>query len=148
MPALNLSKFKYMADCLCRSYKKTDIGIFLGRIEKSFECRSLRKKLPWNWNSSITFSNSWNRHDDVIKWKHFPRYWTFVWGIHRSPVNSPHKGQRRGALVFWVSIHETGDLRRHSAYYDVTIIIFENVYKASVVLFQSHSVNVSNCGIA
>ena len=28
-------------------------------------------------------------HDDVIKWKHFPRYWPFVRGIHRSPVNSP-----------------------------------------------------------
>ena len=26
-------------------------------------------------------------HDDVIKWKHFPRYWPFVWGIHRSPVS-------------------------------------------------------------
>ena len=23
-------------------------------------------------------------HDDVIKEKHFPRYWPFVWGIHRS----------------------------------------------------------------
>ena len=33
------------------------------------------------------------QHDDVIKWKHFPRYWPFVRGIHRSPVNSPHKGQ-------------------------------------------------------
>ena len=22
-------------------------------------------------------------HDDVIKWKHFLRYWPFVWGIHR-----------------------------------------------------------------
>ena len=41
-----------------------------------------------------------SEHDDVIKWKHFPRYWTFVWGIHRSPVNSPHKGQWRGALIF------------------------------------------------
>ena len=27
-------------------------------------------------------------HDDVMKWKHFPRYWPFVRGIHRSPVNS------------------------------------------------------------
>ena len=27
-------------------------------------------------------------HDDVIKWKHFPRYWPFVRGIHRWP----HKG--------------------------------------------------------
>ena len=39
-------------------------------------------------------------HDDVIRWKHFPRYWPFVWGINRSPVNSPHKGQWRGALMF------------------------------------------------
>ena len=28
-------------------------------------------------------------HDDVIKWKHFPRYWPFVRVIHRSLVNSP-----------------------------------------------------------
>ena len=39
-------------------------------------------------------------HADVIKWKHFPRYWPFVRGIHRSPLNSPHKGQWRGALMF------------------------------------------------
>ena len=31
-------------------------------------------------------------HDDVIKWKYFSSYWPFVWGIHWSPVNSPHKG--------------------------------------------------------
>ena len=39
-------------------------------------------------------------HDDVIKWKYFPCYWPFVWEIHRSLVNSPHKGQWRGALMF------------------------------------------------
>ena len=38
--------------------------------------------------------------DDVIKWKHFPRYWPFVRGIHRLPVNSPHKGQWRRSLMF------------------------------------------------
>ena len=43
--------------------------------------------------------HTWPEHDNIIKWKHFPRYWAFVWGIHRSPVNSPHKGQRRGALM-------------------------------------------------
>ena len=42
---------------------------------------------------------SWT-HDDVIKWKHFSRYWPFLWGIHRPPVNSPHKGQWRGTLMF------------------------------------------------
>ena len=39
-------------------------------------------------------------HDDVIKWKPSSRYWPFVRGIHRSPVNSPHKGQWSGALMF------------------------------------------------
>ena len=39
------------------------------------------------------------QQDDVIKWKHFPRYWAFVRGIHRPTVNSPHKGQWRGALM-------------------------------------------------
>ena len=37
---------------------------------------------------------------DVIKWKHFPRYWPFEKGIQRSPVDSPHKGHWRRALVF------------------------------------------------
>ena len=35
-------------------------------------------------------TSSW-LNQDVIKWKHFPRYWPFVRGIHRSPVNSRHK---------------------------------------------------------
>ena len=72
-------------------------------------------------------------HDDVIKWKHFPRYWPFVRGIHRSLVNSPHKGQRRGALMFslicvwtngWVDLNhdEAGDLRRHRGHYDVIVM--------------------------
>ena len=71
------------------------------------------------------------RHDDVIKWKHFPRYWPFVRGIHRSPLNSPHKGQWRGALMFslncaringWVNKRAAGDLRRYHAHYDVIVM--------------------------
>ena len=47
----------------------------------------------------VTISNQttsfhvWYYHDDVIKWKHFPRYWPFVRGIHRSPVDTLNKGQ-------------------------------------------------------
>ena len=33
------------------------------------------------------------QRNDVIKWKHFPRYWPFVRGIHQSPVNSPLQRQ-------------------------------------------------------
>ena len=70
-------------------------------------------------------------HDDVIKWRHFPRHWPFVRRIHRSPVNSPHKGQWRGALMFtlicarikgWVNNCEAGDLRRNRAHYDVIVM--------------------------
>ena len=62
--------------------------------------------------------------DDIIKWKHFPRYWSCVRGIHWSLVDSPHKGQWQGALMFslicawtngWTNSREAGDLRcRHS----------------------------------
>ena len=71
-------------------------------------------------------------HDDVIKWKHFPRYWPFVRGIYRSPVNSPHKGQWRGALMIslicawtngWVNSRYAGDLRCHRAHYDITVML-------------------------
>ena len=41
-------------------------------------------------------------HDDVIKWKQFPRYWPFVRGIHRAPVNSPpQRPVTRGFDVFF-----------------------------------------------
>ena len=48
---------------------------------------------------SIVLLKNWHNHDDVIQWKHFPRYWPFVQGVHRSPVNSSHKGQWRGTLM-------------------------------------------------
>ena len=62
-------------------------------------------------------------HDNVIKWKHYLRYWPFVQGIHRSPMNSPHKGQWLGALIFslicawisgWVNTIEAGNLKMPS----------------------------------
>ena len=69
--------------------------------------------------------------DDVIKWKHLPRYRPIVRGIHWSPVNSPHKGQWRRALMFslicawingWVNNREADGLRRHCAHYDVIVM--------------------------
>ena len=81
--------------------------------------------------------------NNVIKWKHFPcswwhhqmetfsRYWPFVQGIHRSPVNSPHKNQWCGALIFslictcingWAIDREAGDLRRYRTNFDVPVM--------------------------
>ena len=71
-------------------------------------------------------------HDDVIKLTPLPGYWPFVRGIHRSPMNSPHKGQWRGALMFslicawtngWVNNRDAGDLRRYRAHYDVSVMV-------------------------
>ena len=50
--------------------------------------------------SGWTHTQNGPRHDDVMKWKHFPRYWRFVRGIPRSPANYPHKGQWHGAFKF------------------------------------------------
>ena len=63
-------------------------------------------------------------HDDVIKWNHFPRYWLFVRGIYRSPVNFP-------ALMFslicaringWVNNRKAGNLRCHHPQNDVIVM--------------------------
>ena len=59
-----------------------------------------------------------------------------LWGIHGWPVNSPHKGQWRGALVFslicawtngWVNNRQAGDLRRHRAHYDIIVMLYNTL---------------------
>ena len=82
------------------------------------------------WTYLCIFINFLWTHDEVIKWKHFPRFWPFVRGIRRSQVNSPHKGQWRGALIFslicawtnsWANTGHAGDLRHHRAHYAVIV---------------------------
>ena len=78
-----------------------EIGIYQDNLVSTLAGDVLVRTLlfhqrPYHW---------WCRKDrslqhDVIKWWHFPRYWPFVWGTHRWPVNSPHKGQWRGPLMF------------------------------------------------
>ena len=55
----------------------------------------------------------------------------FVSKIRPVPVNSPHKGEWRGALMFslicvwingWVNNREAGDLRRYRGHYDVIVM--------------------------
>ena len=55
------------------------------------------KRFPHYWQrvELTVLADAWHScdvtHEEVIKWRHFPRYWPFVRGIHRGPVNSPHK---------------------------------------------------------
>ena len=55
-------------------------------------CTTMEMAL-WGWTPRIC---PWWRH----QMQTFPRHLCFVRGDHRSPVNSPHKGQWRGDLVF------------------------------------------------
>ena len=89
-------------------------------------------------------------HDDVINWKHFLRNWPFVRGIHQLPVNSPRKGQWRGALNFslisawingWVNIREAGDLGSHRAHYDVNIMCFTDA--AAMIILRHRRIWLS-----
>ena len=76
-----------------------------------------------------------SRTDHVTWWRHkmetFSALLAFVRGIHRSPMNSPHKSQWRGALMFalicawinaWANYREAGDLIRHRVHYDAIVM--------------------------
>ena len=97
---------------------------------------------------------SHSTHDNFIKWKHFPRNWPFVWGIHRWPVNFLHRGQWRGAFIFylicarvngWVNILEAGDVRRHSAHYDVIVMSTPNTIKHPDTSCSSNGLSQLDC---
>ena len=69
------------------------------------------------------------------------------------PVNSPHKGQWRGTLMFtlicaringWVNNCEAGDLRRNRAHYDVIVMImckYYGIYLINWPAIQQFTVN-------
>ena len=94
------------------SFKKMHLQILIGNWQSRLRCVKYQSK------------------SCVLTWLRHPRYWPFVRGIHRSPVNSPHIDQWRRALTFslicawingWVKDREADDLRRHRADYDATV---------------------------
>ena len=127
---INLCVIRFCAEDPKTSFETTTRGHVTERIN------TWKNILPW----SAASHNKWHQ---LTWWRHqmesFPRYWPFVRGIHRSSVNSPHKGQWRTALMFlicawingWVNSGEAGDLRHHPAHYDVTVMSTASVLKLS-----------------
>ena len=88
--------------------------------------------------NGVIWDSKWDQYHALRMfswWRHqmeaFPRRWPFVRGIHRSPVDSPHKGQWRWALMLplmyvwtndWANNRDGGDLRRQRVNYDVTVM--------------------------
>ena len=91
---------------------------------------------PWLLNHVVLYHFEHYLSEIVISWwRHqmetFSVLLAICAGIHRSPVNSPHKGQWHGALIFSlncagikgrVNNREAGDLRRHGAHHDVIVM--------------------------
>ena len=109
----------------CYCYVMWPLGILATRSRRKLE------SVPCSVMVFVCCRVCCQSHYDVTKWKHFRVTGLLTRGIHRSPVNSPHKGQWRGALVFslifawingWVNTGEYGDLRRHRAHYNVTVM--------------------------
>ena len=90
------------------------------------------------------FCNSLICHDDVIKWKHFLRYWSFVRGIHRPPIHLMKASDAELCCLLWPAPEHTaeqtiyaGDLRRHRTHYDVTLLVI-----SVLLVFQNEVVSV------
>ena len=62
-------------------------------------------------SSQITTNST---HDDVIKWKHFPRYWP-IYG--------------------WVNNREAVDLRRYRAHYNITVMSLFSLVRKKTLMF-------------
>ena len=88
----------------------------------------LRLFFSYTYKGLLEQQREWGQrvalHDDVIKWKQFPRYWPFVRGIHRSSDaeiwcflwSAPW-------MNGWVNNRESGDLRRQCAHTDVIVML-------------------------
>ena len=102
-----------------------------------------RNSVQWNLNEDIEMFIDENILQNVSHfvraslswWRHqmetFSALLALCAGNWPVPVNSPHKGQWRGALMFslicarikdWVNNREAGDLRRHHGHYDVNVM--------------------------
>ena len=95
--------------------------------------------------AQVNLIHSWRRH----QMKTFSALLVLCVGIHRSPVNSPCRGQWRGILIFslicawingWVNNREASDLRRHRSHYDVIVMIepWRNCYSSSIFSMVCH----------
>ena len=92
--------------------------------------------------------SEWNMA--VPWWRHHMETFSALLALcaGNSPVNSPHKGQWRGALMFslicvwingWVNNREASGLRRHRAHYDVILRHTDIFIWSLAVLVRSHS---------
>ena len=99
------------------------------------------------WTGYLFICLTWWRH----QMQTFSALLAICAGNSPVPVNSPHKGPWRGALMFslicvwingWVNNCEPGDLRGYRAHYDLTVMICNRItrglaHKQLVISYQN-----------
>ena len=117
-------------------------------------CKNAVTPLPQSCTKPLKWSKTLRMYDDVIKWKYFLCYWPFVRGIHQSLVDSPHKGQWRGALMFsliyawsqgWANNWAADDLRCHYTHYNVTVMTSVEAPCVSCSVYAQTSLSCVPC---
>ena len=89
--------------------------------------------IPIGWTKQLVIHGQWAKRQPWFSWwRHQMETFSALLAISAgNPVNSPHKGHWRGALIFsficvlinsWVNNREAGDLRRYRAHYDVIVM--------------------------
>ena len=81
-----------------------DISRWKSRVMKPTVLLDLGRMKPTEYSDEVTWFSNWNNeaHDDVIKWEHFPRYWSFL-GEFTAHRWLPHTKASDAELwwVFW-----------------------------------------------
>ena len=123
---------KPLPEPMLTKHQQSLVAFIWGQFPRKYSRYLAWNEFENNWfNIKAEYTRGQYVQDDVNKWKHLPFYWPFVRGIHRSPADSPHKGQWRGALMFslicawtkgWTNNRDAGDVTRHRAHYDVTVM--------------------------
>ena len=110
----------------------------------------LTATLPENFVSNVL---PWCCYCIDTSWRHqmetFSAQLAIYAGNSPVPVNSPHKRQWRGALMFylicvwihgWVNNREAGDLRRHRGHYDSDLYKPRGIeHKNRLCIFSHHN---------
>ena len=106
---------------------------------------------PWHTLVRLSYVSYWQamEHDDVIKWKHFPRYWPFVTGefpAQRSVTRSfdvfydlrLNERLRKQSRSWWFKTPSS------SSHYDVTVMEWNALRQGTL---GAHSLSVKICGL-
>ena len=101
----------------------------LGSQEQTSVKFQLRCIFIWK-NKQCVLKSYLQNNNVIIKRKYFQCYWPFVRGIHWWLMESSHKDQWRGALIFfictgtkgWTNNQDASDLRHHCTHYDITVM--------------------------